>query len=680
MKSVGLLALVLLALGCSEDKPGNSSQIAPNNTANNADNNDVVNGALTITSPQAGEVFLQTSVEVAGTARDVNEVQINGVAVPVSGGSFSTTIDLAEGERSIDVTAPNTPTASVTVFVDLSPPELEILSPEPGRFVEGAEGDQLLIRGRAFDAGAGIDRVEIGGFPIGVNADGSFETTVPLNVGANVMDVVAFDKAERNTSALRGAIYGDFVPWGQPMSDSIFGEVTPRAFNVIEDALLLQLENGVVDQLLEQFLPDDDRFSVNGVTYESVDIEIIPRDGYIEISGVIETLEIDVQLRQDLLVTELNANAIAIANPVELYAELVVGIDENGGLSLEQRNANVSLGEFELRSDAGLLDAVLGLLEGFARDLAQDALNNLIADFVIPEIFSPDLLTQSVNFLGQELIFEILLEELVVSEMGLRLVGNVEMPLGPDLNAPDSPGVLTTPGRPPQDTPTRMLRLSLADDFANKILFTAWRAGVANLNVNDLIGDGGSLPIELNVGALSLLLGSELKDYAPSETPVEIELRPLLPPVASIQDNNQFPLKVTIPDLMLDLYLAPENGARERWATVNVALDLDVNVRLEDGDVSLDFQIGVLADLFDEPLFDLDDAKVEGAIVSLLGGLPRILGPDGLDGIFDLSSIDILGIKIGNGEVRQGGTSGDYLAAEVDLSTGGEEEPPEDGE
>lgn len=652
----GVLCVALFA-GCKGSKADNTGRFS-------VGEND--RPTLTVESPAEGEVLETTAVTVEGAAPGLTEVAINGQPFRVVEGRFSAELEFAEGSRAVRVEGEGVTPQSVNFFVDLSPPIITLTAPAPGRFVEGFEGDQLLFRGEVFDAGAGVERVEIGGFPVQLAADGRFEATVPLNVGGNVLDVRAYDKAGREAVALRGAVYGDFTPWELPTDDSLYGHVSPETFDVVEDALLLQLQSGVVDELLNEALPTDGSFRVDDFTYGAVTIELTPQDGFILVVARVADLSIDVTFEQDLTITEINVSGGVDVDPVVLTAEIVVGIGDDGGLVASQRNVNIDLENFNLRGE-GLLDFVFTLMEGFVVDLAEDALSGLIDDFVIPEIFDPELLTQSVNLLGQELVFNIILEELVVTRAGIDLVANVDMPVGPALDVPDSPGVLTTPGRPPADEAQRMLRLAVSDDFLNRILATGWRAGLININVSELVGEGGSLPIDLNVGGLSLLLGPELREQAPENTPIDVELRPLLPPVVQVQDNPDFPMEVIIADLMLDLFLSPPNGDRTLVATFNVALLLDVNASLDEGALSLDYELAVVVDLFAEPLYEMDDEKAETVIFGLFTSLPGILGPDGLDGLINLNAIDLLGVGIDGGEVKAGGSSNDYLNAEIDL-------------
>ena len=244
----GVLCVALFA-GCNGSKADNTGRFT-------VGEND--RPTLTIESPAEGEVLETTAVTVEGAAPGLTEVAINGQPFRVVEGRFSAELEFAEGSRAVRVEGEGVTPQSVNFFVDLSPPIITLTTPEPGRFVEGFEGDQLLFRGEVFDAGAGVERVEIGGFPVQLAADGRFEATVPLNVGGNVLDVRAYDKAGREAVALRGAVYGDFTPWELPTDDSLYGHVAPETFDVVEDAPLFLAYDEAEDRVFSFLFDDDD--------------------------------------------------------------------------------------------------------------------------------------------------------------------------------------------------------------------------------------------------------------------------------------------------------------------------------------------------------------------------------------------------------------------------------------
>src|SRR5262249_40958424 len=91
-----------------------------------------------ITSPTAGAYLKTAMVEVTGTALDEGPVQVdvNGQAALVSGGSFSVTLPATEGAFTATATARdaagNVGTDAVTVNVDTMAPLIDVTAPVAG--------------------------------------------------------------------------------------------------------------------------------------------------------------------------------------------------------------------------------------------------------------------------------------------------------------------------------------------------------------------------------------------------------------------------------------------------------------------------------------------------------------------------------------------------------------------
>jgi RHS repeat-associated protein len=95
--------------------------------------------AVTISSPQEGEVVESLAVTITGTAADPNldTVTVNGVAATVGeDGSFTASVPLADGANTLVVVATDraghATEASVNVFLDSLPPGVSLDQPPPG--------------------------------------------------------------------------------------------------------------------------------------------------------------------------------------------------------------------------------------------------------------------------------------------------------------------------------------------------------------------------------------------------------------------------------------------------------------------------------------------------------------------------------------------------------------------
>ena len=650
---IGLAAILALS-GCS-DKTGNGTDGV------NTPNNDGGPGSIEITAPLQGEIVLTRTATVEGRASNLSQVRINGQTAPVQGGAFSLGIALPEGDQTIVVEADNAETRSVDVQVDLTPPKIQIDTPDRGQFIVLGQDDRLLIRGQVSDAGLGVKALTLNGQPVDLRGDGSFEVVTAPQIGLNVMELVATDRAERKSQTTRGAIYGEFTPFDRPSSDAIEARVDTSAFAVIEEAMIDLLQGDTLNELLTANLPPSDSFRILGVEVERAAIDLIPLDGRLQVRADLFGLALRVQIGN-------GAQGTISANPAEVQADVYVTLTESGSIQARTQGVEVNLRAFDVDFGEELDQGVVDALEVILRSVAENGMTALLEQFVVGDLFDPSLFDQEITLLGITLPFDIQLNTITISTNGIDLKGDVDIDVPAAPGALPSPGVLRTPSAPPAGRPSRMVRLSVADDMLNKMFAQAWRGGILNLEVRELLGEDGVLPIDLNVVALSLLVGNELKEHAPSDTPVDVNLRPLLPPVVTPLAEADRQMRVQFADLLLDLAFAPEGGQPSRWATVAIVLTLDVGVRLdENGELSLDFDIDVSADVEDEPLFDLDDEKVETVVQSLFESLPAILGRDGLSGLFDLGSVSILGIGLDEVAAHADGPSGDYISIDADL-------------
>ncbi|RKY02763.1 hypothetical protein DRP77_07390, partial [Candidatus Poribacteria bacterium] len=151
---------------------------------------------IRITSPADGSWVNQGTITVTGTVSDANldKVYVNDREIPVTDGSFSTTVSLAEGENVITAKATdlagNEATMSVTVTLDTIPPQIQIISPTDGTWINR---DVITVTGTVSDAN--LDRVEVNGVSA-VVSDGTFSAEIQLlNKGDNLVTARAFDKA-----------------------------------------------------------------------------------------------------------------------------------------------------------------------------------------------------------------------------------------------------------------------------------------------------------------------------------------------------------------------------------------------------------------------------------------------------------------------------------------------------
>jgi len=149
--------------------------------------------SLEITSPEDKAELTESLVAVSGNVSDATaKVTINGVEAEVTeDGAFSASVELVEGENTIEVkaTAEGKESVTETVTITYTPeaPELslEVTSPEDG--AELTESP-VVVSGNVSDPSA---KVTINGIEAEVAEDGAFSASVELVEGENTIEVKA---------------------------------------------------------------------------------------------------------------------------------------------------------------------------------------------------------------------------------------------------------------------------------------------------------------------------------------------------------------------------------------------------------------------------------------------------------------------------------------------------------
>lgn len=210
---------------------------------------------IALAQPAPGTVTRAASVNVAGSVTDGSDVtlHVDGAAVPVAGGQFSTDVALPdEGPRTIAIVAVdavgNAAQSSVALVVDRTPPALSVASPPEGALL-GAE--PVLLAGTVQDATAvtvGVDgqAATINGLAWSLQRSG-------LSEGENLVVVTATDAAGNPSTVERRFLLDQLAPSvsiSEPSDGSLTREAQATVRGTAEDAQLASVEvNGVVATL-----------------------------------------------------------------------------------------------------------------------------------------------------------------------------------------------------------------------------------------------------------------------------------------------------------------------------------------------------------------------------------------------------------------------------------------------
>lgn len=152
--------------------------------------------ALTVTSPQEGDIFNTAQITVSGKAEGAVSVTVGGAAAPLdaeSNFSLQTTLSTV-GSNTITVAAEdaagNTSLVQVTVSYYDQAPDLTVTTPSDGAVLSVAE---VEVAGTT--SGQTTVSLTVNGERVAVAEDGSFSTALTLADGVHTIQLIAADAA-----------------------------------------------------------------------------------------------------------------------------------------------------------------------------------------------------------------------------------------------------------------------------------------------------------------------------------------------------------------------------------------------------------------------------------------------------------------------------------------------------
>jgi RHS repeat-associated protein len=167
---------------------------------------------LTVTTPSDGFAKNTTPLTVSGTVTGTTPITVsaNGVALTVTGSSFSGSVPLVQGDNDIAITATD-PAGNTTVVhrtgkLDTQAPVLTLTAPADASY---SNATTTTVSGTVTDESSFT--VTVNGTAVAVAPNGSFTQTVTLAAGANPITVTATDAAT-NATTLQRTVTQDRTP------------------------------------------------------------------------------------------------------------------------------------------------------------------------------------------------------------------------------------------------------------------------------------------------------------------------------------------------------------------------------------------------------------------------------------------------------------------------------------
>ncbi len=237
---------------------------------------------ITVGTPLDGSVLNTAAILVGGAINEPGTVTVNGNAAIVDGdNNFQQgPIILSEGPNIITVEATdevgNVASVQLSVLLDTEPPQLNVTSPLDQSLVNTP---QVQVIG-TLEAGATLT---LNGINISIAPDETFDTTFPLDEGANVLTFEATDPAGNTTTALRNVTLDSTPPSldsalinrGNPAAGVLMIDGQPGA---TEPGVMLLLENPSTGFLAATLSLSDGSFTTDIAALANETVTIVATD------------------------------------------------------------------------------------------------------------------------------------------------------------------------------------------------------------------------------------------------------------------------------------------------------------------------------------------------------------------------------------------------------------------
>jgi hypothetical protein len=494
----------------------------------------------------------------------------------------------------------------------VEPLDFAITSPPRGAWLSGPS-----IRVEGHLKGGTAPMLTIGGEPVTPGPDGRFSIERPADGGLNVIVSTVTDGAETREDRRAVLQDADADP-AAPVADGVAIKVSQRGFQQISALVSDYVQGMDLEALARENVSGQVRLTA--LRHGRIDVTLTPQEGRLEVQLAIQQLHVEIEATVDVpIVGDLTFDGSMDTNPGVVTGHLRVGATPEGGLDLALIDSSVDLRNFDY-DVGGVPDFVEDWFTGTVRDLAEDTIQDALDDFVIPALFDPSSLTRTVEILGRDIELGVLLAEVESHADGLEIRADTHAVA--DMVLHEGTAVRPMGGSPRLEVNSH-LDVAASVDLAGRVLHAAWAAGVLDLALGP--DSGLESPVPLTAAVLAGPLG-EAANGIDRTQPLELTLRPLLPPVARLEKTDH-PLVIETGDLLIDI-ATPNEGVLVTVAVHFIAkASFDVQQIADGGQIELspDLQVEVYADVAETPRGPVREAALETLVKSLVGSLPGLI-------------------------------------------------------
>ncbi len=484
------LLFVLAAAGCRDSAPVEPLAVTPDTQPDPCADFRVIEpaeGATVTTKP----VLVNGDVTPMGT----DTVYINDQPVRVENGQFEGAVDLDDGPHQIRVQCGEV-TVTRDITVQALAPFIIIEQPVSGALIQES-GQPLQVSGRVENAAA-VRQLALNGQTVVLALDGTFTAAINPRPGMNHVDLVASLLDGSQVDQRHSFLYGQFTEWTDERSARVNGVVTPSAFVDIARSLEQQMTDEYVASLLEPYLGRDGDLEIQEVQYERIEVSLVPDDGRMKARLKLHDMGIRFTYHYEVIGVGGRVRGWARARPADVEADVLLILNQTGSYDLMVDNPRVDLVDFEVELD-DLYALAEGIVEPLVSNLGQAALVDALNDVVFEDLLASDLLEQEVELLGKTTTVRVNIETLDLSPDGIALDGYAAIDTFGDVHT--AVGFWTYGGMPGDFSVPYDVNLGLGIDLFNRLFGEAWRGGIMDLDVSELLGDDSGVSVGLLAGA-----------------------------------------------------------------------------------------------------------------------------------------------------------------------------------
>lgn len=477
------------------------------------------------------------------------------------------------------------------------------------RFVEGSPATHP-IAGRVISTFA-IDDLRVNDTVTTTGADGSFSTTVPVTPGVNVVPITVTDQAGHARNGHRALINTAFLPEGQLNATGAAMTISNELLESMVAPFRARIEGiNLADSIggAGSFSQGGCDINLNSITHGRPNLSLVNGPGG-QLLAVFSVPNVRVNFSGfcSLILTSSTVTGSMTTN-VTVSSALSAPPGNECIMGLQNSPAMVELPGFDLDISLGgggiisLISPIIGeIMEGSVADTMKETIA-AEADTLFAEQSSQIALLSDptdIDFQGTSLHLQPCLTGLgpengvLRGRLGVAVTGPGGYP---------APGAPQVAGDMPPAVPNS---LWLDSNLLSQMFFAIWRSGGLESEVND----------QIQFGLLALLV-PDLADRYPSNTPVTIAIQAHLPPVVSTPEPGMGDLKVEIGDLMVELKVGDELLFR-----IGILVRMTLELMPVDGKlVPVVTNTEAEAHVLDEPIADVEDSVLEGAVGGMVGG------------------------------------------------------------